>query len=112
MQQYAQTIEEWHTIRVAEGAEVTAIAARMKGTRLNVAVASRSRIVARIDIVRDRTFDIFAVEMEKTVARTLAFAGEGDGLLVLGLYDGMLHTIRVENQTPVVKAGRTMCRLV
>jgi hypothetical protein len=101
-------------MRVAEGTEITSIDTRMRAGRLSVAAATRDRIIVRMDFTSDQISEIFAVQLQKTVARTVAFAGDGDGeeLMLLGMFDGMLYTLRVENGTPVIKDSRMIGRMM
>jgi hypothetical protein len=100
-------------MRIAEGTEITSIDTRIRSGRLKVAVATRDRVVARIDCTRDQVWEMFAIKLQKTVARAIAFAGDSDDkLMLLGMFDGMLHKVCIEDGKISLKDSRMICRLV
>lgn len=83
-------LQEWHTIRVAEGTEVTSLATRGQPAQFKLVIATRDRVIALFDITPLAVMEVYAVQMERTVARTVAFSGDQD-IFVLGMFDGMMY---------------------
>ncbi|EIN09760.1 WD40 repeat-like protein [Punctularia strigosozonata HHB-11173 SS5] len=104
-------LQEWHTIRVAEGTEVTSLATRGQPAQFKLAIATRDRVNALFDITPLAVMEVYAVQMEKTVARTVAFSGDQD-IFVLGMFDGMIYTIRNEEGEVKVGTPRQVCRVI
>jgi hypothetical protein len=42
----SQTLEEWHTMQIAEGTEITSIDTHIRSGRLKVTVATQDQVVA------------------------------------------------------------------
>ncbi|EIN13259.1 WD40 repeat-like protein [Punctularia strigosozonata HHB-11173 SS5] len=105
-------LEEWHTFRVAEGTEVTSLAIRGQPARFKLAVATRDHVVVRLDITPDEVTEIFAVQLEKTFARTVVFTGDRDDIQLLGMFDGMMYTLKSHEGKLKISKSRSICRLV
>lgn len=97
-------------VRVAEGSEITDIATFTEpGSRLRVAVATRERIICRLDFNSDTMWEIFGVRLERTLPKAVAFAENGADLWVLGMYDGNLYVNPGSEVTVLMRSLPTAC---